>query len=402
MNFMQRIAERLRPTEQRMLSSDPNLASWFGLGTDSGQTVTSARAEGMAAIYSAIQLLSETIASLPLHVYRRGDDGDKIDRNHPLHSVLNYRANQTETAFEARERMVASVLLTGNCVTEKTLDGRGAVTELTPIPPGRVGVIKLPTGRLRYDIQTDRGSKSLTQDEVLHLKHRSVDGIMGRSPIAVARESIGVGLAQQAAQAALLRGGIRPAGILKLPGTVRDRSKLKMLSEQFSDSYGGANNTGRLVVLEGGLEWQQVSLSPADAQFVEAMRMSIEDVARIFRIPPPFLAALENATYSNITEQSRWLVMHTLRPWLVRIEQAMNASLLTTDGRRTHYIKHNADALLRGSTKERYEAHSKGIEWGFLSPNEVREMENLNAIEGGDQYRAPMNMERLDDANDDS
>ena len=299
--------------------------------------------------------------------------------------------------MEFREQLTASVLLHGNGYALKVLDGKGAVAELLPLPPGLVRPEKLVNGRVRYQVSQERtGQQVYTQDEILHVRYRSQDGFTGLSPITIARETIGLGLAQQEFQATTLRNGARLSGVLKYPGQFSSKEARDRLQESFAEVFSGPANAGKIAVLEDGLEWQALSMTFKDAEFVESRKLTLEDIARIFRVPPPAIGILDKATYSNITEQSRSLVMHTLRPWLVRIEQAMTASLLSQEGRHTHFIEHNAEGLLRGNQKERFEAYRIAREWGWLSVNEIRARENMGGIgPDGDTYRQPMNTEPL-------
>ena len=350
-------ADRLAPERRALSTRDPYLAQYFGIrGTAAGQTVSPERATGIAAVHACVQLIAETIATLPLNVYRRTDEGRTVDRMHPLHRVLHEQSNKVQTAVEFREQLLASVLLTGNGFARKVIDGRGAVIELVPLHPDRVRVEQLPNGCIRYQHTTQAGgSETLLQDEVLHLRYRSRDGITGLSPIGIARETIATALAQQETEGALYRNGVRPSGVLKMPGSLHNTEAYARLRDSFESAFAGTTNAARVLILEEGLDWQPISMSFADAQFVETRKLTLEDIARVFRVPPPAIGILDRATYSNITEQGRWLVMHTLRPWAVRIEQVMSNSLLTVDGRRAHFIEHNFEGLLRGNQKDRFE-----------------------------------------------
>lgn len=374
-------------------SRDPYLAEHFGMRANSaGQFVSEDRATGIAAVHACVQLIAETIASLPLAPYRRTDAGGKtVDTQHPLYNVLHHQANSVLTAFELREMLVASCLLTGNGFALKDIDGRGAVTGLSPIAPGSVRVERLANGRLRYVVGTER----YIQDEILHLRYRSKDGVSGLSPIGIARETLGLSLAHQQYESSFFANGARPLGVLQTPHAL-NAERLATLRAGFNERFAGPHKAGNTLILEEGMEYKQIALSHADAQFVDSRQMNLEEIARIFRVPPPAIGILKEATYSNITEQSRSLVMHTLRPWMVRIEQAMNASLLTPAGRRTHFIEHNAEGLLRGNQKERYESYRIAREWGWLNVNEIRSKENMGGIgPEGDTYRQPMNSEPL-------
>jgi HK97 family phage portal protein len=384
--------------EKRSVSSkDPYLAEMFGVReTTTGQIVTPETATGIPAVHACVQLIAESIASLPLTPYRRLDDGSKIpDTSHHLYNVLHVQANQIQTAFEFREQLIASCLLTGNGYARKIIDNHGQVIELLPLHPGHVNPVKLINGRLRYEVTTDSGTINYTQDEILHLRYRSKNGFTGLSPVAIARETIGVALAQQQHEGSFFKNGATLSGAIRHPGHL-DLEAHNRLKNSFRDNYTGSSNSFKVAVLEEGMDFTPIAMSQQDAQFVESKKLTIEDVARIFRIPPPSIGMLENATYSNINEQARALVKHTLRPWMVRIEQAMNSSLLSDDAKRTHYIEHNAEGLLRGSIKERYEAYRIGREWGWLNPNEIRLKENYSSLgDDGDTYRQPMNSEPL-------
>lgn len=385
--------------EKRSVSSrDPYLAEKLGIRANAaGQFVSPETAIGLPAVHACVQLIAETVASLPLAPYRRADDGGKIvDTLHPLYRVLHDKANRIQTAMEFRESLIASCLLTGNGYAFKVLDGRGAVSELLPMPPGNMMPAKLTNGRVRYEYTPEQGgTERYTQDEILHLRYRSKDGFTGLSPITIARETIGIGLAQRDFESAFYRNGATFSGALRHPQALTDEQQ-KRITKSIQENYGGSANAFKLMVLEEGMELQQMSLSQQDAQFVESRRLTLEDVARIYRVPPPAIGILDRATYSNISEQSRSLVMHTLRPWLVRIEQAMNASLLTDDGRRTHFIEHNAEGLLRGTQKERFDAYKVGREWGWMNVNEIRRLENMSNIgTEGDSYREPSNSQAI-------
>ena len=378
-------------------SKDPYLAEMFGVReSTTGQMVTSETATGVVAVHACVQLIAESIASLPLMPYRRLSDGSREpDITHPLYDVLHNQANRVQTAFEFREQFVASALLTGNGYAKKKIDNHGAVVELIPFHPSHVNPVKLVNGRIRYEVSTDSGTERFTQDEILHLRYRSKDGFTGISPISIARQTIGVALAQQQHEGSFYKHGAMLQGAIKHPMTL-NAAQHEQLRKSFHENYGGSSNAYKVAILEEGMDFMPLSMSQVDAQFVESRKLTLEDIARIYRIPPPSIGMLDNATYSNINEQARALVKHTLRPWMVRIEQAMNSSLLSDDTKHTHFIEHNAEGLLRGSIKERYEAYRIGKEWGWLNSNEIRSNENMSTLGvDGDIYRQPMNSEPL-------
>lgn len=378
-------------------SQDPYLAEMFGMrATGSGAYVSPDSASGIPAVHACVQLIAESIASLPLAVYRRADGGGReVDRLHPLYRVLNEQANAVQTGMEFREWLLASCLLTGNGYALKEIDGRGAITALHPLLPGTVYPEKLVNGRVRYVVTRETGTDRYTQDEIFHLRYRTADGYTGLSPITIARETLGLARAQQQHEGAFYRNGARFSGLLKTAGSM-ENEKYEQIRQRLDALYGGAENSHKMLILSGGLEFQPFSMNHRDAEFIESRRLTMEDIARIFRVPPPFIGILADATYSNITEQGRWLVMHCLRPWFVRIERAMAAQLLSSDARRTITIEHNAEGLLRGSTKDRNEAYRIAREWGWMSVNEIREKENMAPVEGGERYLEPMNMARAE------
>lgn len=337
------------------------------------------------------------MASLPLAPYRRLDNGGKeSDTNHPLYSVLHNQANQIQTAMEFREQFIASCLLTGNGYARKVIDGRGAVVALEPLNSQHVRPVKLTNGRVRYEYQPPGAkAETLLQDEMLHLRYRSNDGVIGLSPISIARQTLDTAKAQQDFETAFYKKGIQATGVMSFKDNYT-QDQLNWFKKAVEDFQHNKSRFGSTLFLPGEMSYSRTSMSMADAEFVEAKKISIDEVARIFRVPPPAIGILSDATYSNITEQARSLVMYTLRPWMVRIEQAMNASLLTDLSRRTHTIEHNAEGLLRGNQKERFESYRIASEWGWMNVNEIRQKENMSTIgDTGDIYRQPLNSKEL-------
>jgi HK97 family phage portal protein len=385
MGLLRSLANRFDPERRDLTLKDPFYAERLGgIGTSTGQNVTPDRASGIAAVHACVQLISETTATLPLAPYRMLEDGREIDRDHPLYPVLHEQANRVQTAAEFREQFVASCLLTGNGYAEKVIGPDGAIRELIPIHPDYVTVEKLVNGRVRYQVRESGNNRTLTQDEVLHLRYRSRDGYTGISPIQIARETVGMALAHQEHEGAFYRNGLAMSGVITSPHTLT-ADQMQTIHDSLMRGWTGANKF-RAMVLSFGLDYKPIAMSHEDAQFVESRKLNLEDIARIYRVPPPAIGILDRATYANITEQSRHLVAYCLRPWLVRIEQAMNASLLSEDGRRTHFIEHNAEGLLRGAQGERYQAYEIGRRNAWLSVNEIRKFENMNPVQGGDDY----------------
>jgi HK97 family phage portal protein len=379
--------------EKRTRSTDPYLAEMLGVrNLHASRYVSEDAATAVPAVHACVQLIAESVASLPLAPYKRQSDGSKrLDTDHPLYGLLHDQSNAAQTAFEFREQLVAACLLTGNGYAIKRIDSAGQVRELLPVNPSMVTVEKLRNGRLRYKIATETGTKAHTQDEVLHLRYRSKDGVHGISPLRAAATTLQANMAASEHIASFFQNMARPSGVIETDQQLTGEQNAQ-LRERWEEHSTGVNSGG-VPILGWGLKWKPLSLSATDAQLIETLKLTVEDIARIFRVPTFMIGVTEKTSYNNATEMSRALVTHCLRPWLVRIEQAMNASLLSEDGKRTHVIEHNAEGLLRGDIKTRYEAYRIGREWGWLSPNEIRSLESMGGIEGGDEYLRPMNQE---------
>lgn len=377
-----------RSTETRSSIADPVTAQLFGIATSStGDTITPETAESISACFASVQAIAETIGTLPLHLYRRkGEDREKAV-DHPLYGVLHHQPNELQTALEFREQMTAAVLLRGNAYAEIHWDGAGNVEALTPIHPGRVTVLKLPSGRIAYDVDEDNGRvRRLLQDEVLHLKDRSENGITGRSRIQIARETIGLANAQQQHGGKTFANGARLSGVLQTPHQMTAES-LQRLATSWRSQFTGTDNAGKTAILENGLTYQQVGMSLEDAQWIAAQQFSVEQVARIYRVPPTMIGDLRHGNFSNSVEMSRVFVTMTLRRWLVMWEQAISRALLPPLARKQLFAEHSVEGLLRGDAKSRADFYASGIDAGWLLPSEARRLENLPTVEGIDHAR---------------
>ena len=383
------LRRKLAPQEQR------SLASWTLRSDDPAHPLLAGpggRLEGLPTVHACVQLIAETTATLPLKLYRPRPDGGREEAPaHPLARVLA-QPNARMTGAELREVLMRSLLLHGNAYARVAWDGRGAITGLEPLPPGAVTVLRLAGGRLAYDVGLDRRRERLLADDVLHLRHLSRDGVLGRSPLTVAREALELALAEQTYAQSFYANSARPDVILtsKVPITAEQASEAR---SRWEELYRGATRAFRPALLPFDLDLKTLQPSHADQQFIESRRLSNEDVCRIFGVPPPAVHILDRATFSNVSEQMRSLVRLTLRPWLVRLEQALAQQLLSADARAQGYVlEHTVEGLLRGSTEERFAAYATARQWGWLSVNEVRALENLPPIPGGDAHLEPLNM----------
>lgn len=398
MSWFGRILGReTRAAETRIQSDDPFIAEWFGLNGGAGCYVDPQRASGLATAGACIAVVSQALASVPLNTYRRAANGGR-DRatDYPLYGVLHDMPNATMTAFEAREMLIASLLISGNAYAVVDWNRRGQVTAMHPLDPGCVVVERLESGRLRYRV-TDRkgGVRVYTQDEILHLRYRLArDGVMGLSPIQLARETFSLALTQQETAAGLAAKGNRPSGALVFPNMIGGDKKDAAL-EKLRAKIEANTSTSNVLVLDGGAAWQSFSMTARDAQFLESRKLTNLDVCRIWGVPPTVVGILDHGTYSNVEMESRALVVRCLAPMAKRIEQAMNVALLPADARRTLFVEHDLAGLLRGDMKARYEGYRIGREWGWLSPNEIRGWENMPEIDGGNEYLSPLNMTPL-------
>lgn len=388
-----------KKTETRIASSDPFLGEFLGARWQGRADIE--KASGHAVAHRCISVIAETLSAVPLKVYRKTDDGGREPaQEHPLYAVLHDQAAPTLTAFEAREWLLASTLTYGNAYARIERNGRGQVVGLHPLVAGSVTVEKLKSGRLRYKhAQPDGGTETLLQEEVLHLRYRTRDGVLGLSPIQIAAAAFGLALAQQDTAGAAAENSFRPAGALVFPDKLSGAGKESVI-DKFRERFVGQLKANEVMVLDGGAKFETFSFNSKDSEFLESRKLSNLDICRVFGVPPSVAGITDDATYSNIGEESRALVARCLAPWAKRVEQAMNSALLSPDARRALYVEHDLSALLRGDLVSRYDAYRVGREGGWLSSNEIRGFENMSRIPDGDTYVQPMNMGALGGAND--
>lgn len=399
MSVIQRIAAALSVLGFQTRSSEKYWELEFqrrkALATGKSQTgfiVTEETALTYTAVLAAVKVLSETISSLPLFTYRRlGDRRRELALDHPLFPILHDLPNEEHTSMTVRETLMANVLLWGNAFAEIRRDGAGNVRELWALESRYLTVHRI-NGRLAYAYQKPgQASRALAREQVFHVPGISLDGATGLSPIAAAREAIGLGLAAEAYGSRFFSNDASPGGVLEHPSQLSDGAH-KHLRESIEDRHGGLAGAHKLMILEEGMKFARVGIPPDDAQFLETRKFQVAEIARIFRIPPHLLGDLERATFSNVEQQALEFVVHTIRPWLVRFEQAIKRDLVRPEERATIFAEHKVDGLLRGDVDTRYKAYATGRQWGWLSANDIRALENMNPIEKGDSYLIPMNM----------
>lgn len=383
-----------RETRASLASPDTWLLNEQGGPSSSGVNVSQSTALNFSAVFAAVRILSETIASLPLVTYRRTAKGKARATKNPAYELLHDAPNPETTALAFREALMGHVLTWGNGYAEIRRDGSGMPRELWLIPPDIVTPMRSPEGRIVYEVRVGSDRVRLDRDDVLHVAGLGYDGIIGYSPIRKLRDAIGLGISAENAQSAFFANGSRPSGALKFPGKLNDDA-LRHIRESWRGSYQGSGNTGSVPILEQGLEWQSLGIPPEDAAYLETRRWQLREIAAAYRIPVHMLGDMSaGASYASIEQMSLEFTMYSLRPWLVRIEQELNRKIFRLAGDRDHFAEHLVDGLLRGDVATRYNAYKVGREGGWLSVNDIRRLENMDTVDqdGGDEYLRPLNM----------
>ena len=380
---------------------------FFTGGSTAGKNVTERSAMQMTAVYSCVRVLSEAVAGLPLHLYKYTQNGGKEKSiNHPLYFLLHDEPNPEMTSFVFRETLMTHLLLWGNAYAQIIRNGKGEVVALYPLMPNKMTVDRDENGRLYYKyyrgndeaIRSKEYEVILSPYDVLHVPGLGFDGLVGYSPIAMAKNAIGLAMATEEYGAKFFANGAAPSGVLEHPGTLKNPDKVR---ESWNATFGGSHNANKVAVLEEGMKYSPISISPEQAQFLETRKFQINEIARIFRVPPHMVGDLEKSSFSNIEQQSLEFVKYTLEPWLVRWEQSMVRSLLSLSEKREYFIKFNVDGLLRGDYASRMSGYATARQNGWMSANDIRELENLDRIpaeDGGDLYLINGNMTKLADA----
>lgn len=380
---------------------------FFTGGSTAGKNVTERSAMQMTAVYSCVRVLSEAVAGLPLHLYKYHSDGGKEKAiDNPLYFLLHDEPNPEMTSFVFRETLMTHLLLWGNAYAQIIRNGKGEVIALYPLMPNRMTVDRDENGRLYYKyyrgndeaIRSKEYEVVLSPFDVLHIPGLGFDGLVGYSPIAMAKNAIGLAIATEEYGAKFFANGAAPSGVLEHPGTLKNPDKVR---ESWNATFGGSHNANKVAVLEEGMKYSPISISPEQAQFLETRKFQINEIARIFRVPPHMVGDLEKSSFSNIEQQSLEFVKYTLEPWLVRWEQSMVRSLLTPGEKQEYFIKFNVDGLLRGDYASRMSGYATARQNGWMSANDIRELENLDRIpaeDGGDLYLINGNMTKLADA----
>lgn len=375
--------------------------SFFLGGSSAGKSVNERSAMQMTAVYACVRILSEAIAGLPLHLYRYKPDGGKEKAvDHSLYRLLHDEPNPEMSSFVFREALMTHLLLWGNAYAQIIRNGKGEIIALYPLMPNKMAVDRDATGHLYYtytrsneDAPTVKGtSVTLRPTDVLHIPGLGFDGLVGYSPIAMAKNAIGMAIACEEYGAKFFANGASPGGVLEHPGIIKDPARIR---ESWQSTFGGSGNSNKIAVLEEGMKYTPIGISPEQSQFLETRKFQIDEIARIFRVPPHMVGDLEKSSFSNIEQQSLEFVKYTLDPWVVRWEQSMMRTLLREDERKDMFVKFNLEGLLRGDYGSRMNGYAIGRQNGWLSANDIRELENMDRIseeKGGDLYLVNGNM----------
>ena len=394
---------RDKPTDSTVGS---RYAFYMG-GSTSGKVVTERSAMQMTAVYACVRILSEAIAGLPLHVYRYKEDGGKEKAlDHPLYLLLHDEPNPEMSSFVFRETLMTHLLLWGNAYAQIIRNGKGEVVALYPLMPNKMTVGRDTNGQLYYTYQKSQDelpkdntyTVTLYPSDVLHIPGLGFDGLVGYSPIAMAKNAIGLAIATEEYGSKFFANGAAPSGVLEHPGTIKDPARVR---ESWMSQFGGSANSNKIAVLEEGLKYTPISISPEQAQFLETRKFQINEIARIFRVPPHMVGDLEKSSFSNIEQQSLEFVKYTLDPWVIRWEQSIQRRLLSSEEKKRYFVKFNVEGLLRGDYQSRMNGYAIGRQNGWMSANDIRELENLDRIpaeEGGDLYLINGNMLPLGNA----
>ncbi|NLB87567.1 MAG: phage portal protein [Bacteroidales bacterium] len=393
------ILNRLFKPRERPQNNFLGSAYTFFFGsTTSGKVVNERTAMQTTAVYACVRVLSETLASLPLHTYKHTERGKEKAPDHQLYYLLHDEPNPEMTSFVFRETLMSHLLLWGNAYAQIIRDGRGNILALYPLMPDKMTVKRGAGGELYYEYRKDTETVLLRRDEVFHIPGLGFDGLVGYSPIAMAKNAIGMAIATEEYGAKFFANGANPGGVLEHPGVVKDPKRVR---DSWNAVYQGSGNAHRIAVLEEGMKFQPIGIPPEQAQFIATRKFQINEIARIFRIPPHMIGDLEKSSFSNIEQQSLEFVKYTLDPWVSRWEQAIQKSLFKENEKKEYFVKFNVDGLLRGDYASRMAGYATGRQNGWLSSNDIRELEDMNRIPeelGGDLYLVNGNMTQLNDA----
>lgn len=375
------------------ITNSKELSDYLALGFQSmsGVNVTPDTAMKYAPVFACVKVLAESVGMLPLHLYKELGRAKEKDKAHGLYYLLHDEPNDYQTSQEFLEMLVAHVCLRGNFYAYINWV-RGEARELLPFNPDSVTPILDDDYNVKYKVVFANGTSDILDEKnVFHIKGMTLDGFTGLSVINYARDSIGLGIATERHGSKLFSNGARPGGILSTEQKM-DQKQINLIRENWNTTQGGMENAHRTAILQGGLQWAAIGMTSEDSQFLDTRKYQRSEVAGLFRVPLHMINDLDRSTNNNIEHQGQEFVTFALMPYLTRIEKRIKKSLIQRKQKATHFAKFNVGALVRGDMKTRAEWYAKLINWGIMSPNEARELEDMNPREGGDEYLTPMNM----------
>ena len=392
LTLLERITNVFIPakTQKRDLSLNTIFPDANVFDTDKALTLT--------AVWCAIRLLAESVSSLPISVYTKQANGDKLeDSKSPIYKLVKFKPNYYQNKITFFEFIMLSICTEGNSYVQIVRNNSGTPVQLICLDPSNVTVV-VNNNELFYQID---GGAVLDSSDVLHFKTITDDGVTGLSPIDQCAKALNWGVSLEEFGSTFFSNGAKPSSILQTDRALSDTA-LQRLKTSFNNNYAKLKNSNSTIVLEEGLTFKPISISPEQAQFLSSRQFSIEEVARIFNVPPHMLKDLSKSSFNNIEMQSQEFVTYTLMPYLTRIEQEMNLKLFRTNELGKTFVEFNVNGLLRGDVKSRTEAYKTAITNGYMSINEVRQKENMNSIEGGDKHFMQMNMTTIEKVGEDA
>lgn len=355
--------------------------------SNSGKSITPTTAMQCSAVFACVNVISQTLAQLPLNLYRRTTKGKELAKDHPLFYLMAMKPNRFHNSYNYRQFSTAHMCLRGNAYSFKNKVSGGRIYELVPLHPDSVSVLQDPwTGDVTYHVSATKGiNGTFTKDQIFHVMGMTLNGYTGVSPITYARESIGLALATEEHGARLFSNGARPTLVVKTPGKISTQT-FEQMKAAFYEQMVGVGNSGKPFFAEEGMDVSPLSMSMDDAQFLETRQHQVPEIARFYRMPLHKIQDLTKSTNNNIEHQSLEFVSDTMMPWFVCWEQSMNTQLLTIDEQKEYFFKFDVDDILRADMKSRFEAYASGISSEIFNPNECREKEDMNPYPGGEKY----------------
>lgn len=365
---------------------------WFGTSS-SGKVVTADKAIQLSAVWACVRLLSESISTLPLKIYVRQPDGSrKAATDHPAYSVLCRRPNSEMTPSRFMLMVVASICLRGNAFIEKKFIANRLVS-LVPLLPQNMVVKRLTTGALEYKYTENGNERVIPVKNIMHIRGFGLDGVCGMMPMKTGRDVIGAAMAVEESAAKIFEQGLQSSGFLSAENALSDEQRERLRG--YMAAFTGSKNAGKIMVLEGGLKYQGVTMNPEDAQMLESRSFSIEEICRWFRVPPFMVGhtTKQSSWASSLEGMNLQFLTHTLRPLLVNIEQEIGRCLLYSDD--DVFAEFSVEGLLRADSAGRAAYYTSALQNGWMSRNDVRRLENMPPIEGGDIYTVQLNLTQL-------